>query len=324
MTTTTPDPALTSPSVPDATGLRDPGIHRLQVTLSSLLDELPEIVLPDWDYKTWCRALSYPDLGSQAQVPTRTLGRARDEALAQPATRALVEWAGSRRSTEPAAGAAAALVAVRAVQHQARSGRVDVGELSLLIRAAVDAARPLRVSSPRCLVLVAEPDRLAEVERDSAPAENPLLSDAVGSLLGMACAGLEAGIVTRIEGAVIQAGDWWARHALAVPTALEGPALPGVLPAQRLRGDDRLPEALAEPTLLGLVAGPQPGRKRPCQVAWRRGLTFWVAAELSSSGEPQRPPCETIRWWRTELAHLELGPSKSSTAGGSGDRVVAS
>jgi hypothetical protein len=55
--------------------------------------------------------------------------------------------------------------------------------------------------------------------------------------------------------------------------------------------------------MLHLVAGPHPGRSRPCQVAWRRGLTFWAAASLWAGGV-ERPPREAVRCWQSQLASV--------------------
>jgi hypothetical protein len=156
------------------------------------------------------------------------------------------------------------------------------------------------------LRLLAEPDRLPAVEQDAAVAENPRLSEAVGALLRLAGAD-SGGSTTSVEAAVVQAGDWWTRHTAPVPTSIEGPCLPGVLPAQQLRPTERLSALVSDSRLLRLVAGPHPGRARPCQVAWRRGLTFWVAVHLSTLEDACLPPAETVRWWRTQLDGLAPG-----------------
>jgi hypothetical protein len=120
--------------------------------------------------------------------------------------------------------------------------------------------------------------------------------------------------LSAIEAAVIQAGDWWARHALPVPTSVDGPRLPGVVAGEQLKSCHRLSVQIPDPTLLSLVTGPHPGRCRGRQVAWRRGLTFWVAARLASPDATRQPPPETIRWWRTQLAVLALRPAKMSVS----------
>jgi hypothetical protein len=236
---------------------------------------------------------------------TKELGHRRDEVLSHPAVRFLVEWAGSRKRDNPVAGAAAALAAVRSAEARVGGCPTDLSELTHLVSVAVDSAQPVR-SSPayrRHLRLLAEPDRLPALEQDAAVAENPRLSEAVGALLGLAGAASDSPMAT-VEAAVVQAGDWWTRHTAPVPTSIEGPCLPGVLPAQQLRPTERLSALVSDSRLLGLVAGPHPGRARPCQVAWRRGLTFWVAVHLSTPDAMSRPPAETLGWWRTQLDGL--------------------
>jgi hypothetical protein len=299
--------AIRSATVPIGAG--DPTLHCLTAILTFLLCDPRPTPLPDWTYRTWCRVLQYPELRARAQTPTKELGCRRDEALSHPAVRLLVEWAGSRRRDNPAAAAAAALATVRLAQVGSRYGLVDVPELSRRVAAMADAARPVRFSSSyRAQLMLAYPDRLAALEQEPAAAENPQLSAAVGELLRLAGAD-SASLLTPVEAAVVQAGDWWTRHASPVPTSVDGPRLPGVLPARQLRPAARLSAQMFDPTLLGLVAGPHPGRARPCQVAWRRGLTFWVAVRLSALDTAHQPPSETIRWWRTQLAALALGPA---------------
>jgi hypothetical protein len=73
------------------------------------------------------------------------------------------------------------------------------------------------------------------------------------------------------------------------------------MPAQRLRDAERISAYVSDKELLHLVAGPHPGRYRPGQVAWRRGLAFWTAACLRD-GALRRPSPEALRWWRSQLA----------------------
>jgi hypothetical protein len=290
------------------TGVFDPTTRRLAVIVADLLYGADRPCLPDWTYTTWCRALEYPELRPRVHATTKELGHRRDEVLSHPAVRSLVEWAGSRKRDNPVAGAAAALAAVRSAEARIGGCPTDLSELTHLVSVAVDSAQLVR-SSPayrRHLRLLAEPDQLPAVEQDAAVAENPRLSEAVGTLLRLA--GADSGNpTTTVEAAVVQAGDWWTRHSAPVPTSIEGPCLPGVLPAQQLRPTERLSALVSDSRLLRLVAGPHPGRARPCQVAWRRGLTFWVAVHLSTPDAASRPPAETLRWWRTQLDGLALG-----------------
>jgi len=287
-------------------GAGDPSIHCLNAVLTSLLCDPRPPSLPDWTYRTWCRVLQYPELRVRAHASTKELGRRRDEALSQPAVRLLIEWAGSRRRDSPAAAAAAALATVRLAQVDSCYGPVDVPEVSRRVAATTDLARPVRFSSSyRAQLTLADPDRLAAIEQEPAAAENPRLSSAVEELLRLAGADSDLPFA-RMEAAVVQAGDWWARHASPVPISVAGPCLPGVLPAQQLRPAERLSAQMSDPTVLRLVAGPRPGRARPCQVAWRRGLTFWVAVRLSALDTAHQPPPETMRWWRSQLAVLAL------------------
>jgi hypothetical protein len=291
------------------TGVGDPTTRRLAPIIAALVCGADRRCLPDWTYATWCRALEYPELRPRAHATTKELGHRRDEVLSHSAVRSLVEWAGSRKRDNPVAGAAAALVAVRSADAGAGGGPLDLSELTHLVAVAVDSAQTVRSSSTyrRHLRLLAEPDRLPAVAQDAAVAENPRLSEAVGTLLHLAGADSGSQFAATVEGAVVQAGDWWTRHSAPVPASIEGPCLPGLLLARRLRPAERLSAHVSDSRLLRLVAGPHPGRGRPCQIAWRRGLTFWVAVHLSSPDGSCRPPAETVRWWRTQLDALASG-----------------
>ena len=286
----------------------DPTIGRLGRVIAALVNDADPPILPDWDYVTWCRALAYPDLRARVRVATKELGYRRDEVLFHPTVKLLVEWAGSRKRDDPVAGAAAALAALSWAALGAGGAATSVAEVARLVAEMVDSAAPMRPcsSSRTRLSLLVDPERLPAADNDPVVVENPLLGAAVGELLDMAGVDLEAPFVTFVEGAVVQAGDWWTRHSVPVPTSIDGPRLPGVRPAQQLCPSERLSTYVSDRALLGLVAGPHPGRARPCQVAWRRGLTYWVAARLSTPESSYEPPVETIRWWRSELALLAL------------------
>lgn len=291
----------------------DPGaasrfdVHCLTRIVESLVFGRTVPALPDWTYRTWYRSLQYPELNPRAHEVTRQLGRQRDDILDHPEVRDLVQFAGKRRLDDVSAGAAAALVAIRQLLSRTDEVVTDVPELVLVVLAEIDAAPP--DSSPRRRVgrtqLVAEPDLLAAVEPELPETENPLLPLAVRALLECATKDVDRLLCARAEAAVVQAGDWWARHSMTVPTSLDGPPLPGVIPAQRLRDSERLSAHVSDTAMLHLVTGPHPGRSRPCQLAWRRGLTFWVAASLWG-GQVQRPPCEVVRWWQSQLASVSL------------------
>jgi hypothetical protein len=299
--------AIRSASDPKAVG--DPTMHRLVDIITALLCDPRAPCLPEWTYRTWCGALAYPELRTRARASTKELARKRDEALSHPAVSLLVEWAGSRKRDDPCVGAAAALATVRLPEVRFRAGALDVCELTRRVAVAVDSAQPIRSSSPRRarLQLLADPDRLPAVEPAPPAGENPRLPAAVGELLRLAGADEDSSFASVVEAAVVQAGEWWTRHAVPVPASIDGPRLPGVVPAQQLSPPERISAHVSDRSLLGLVAGPHPGRARPCQVAWRRGLTFWVAVRLSALDTGQRPPAGTICWWRTELAVLTLG-----------------
>jgi hypothetical protein len=296
----------------------DLSIRRLTALLTSLLDEPRAPSLPDWTYRTWCLALQYRELNPRAQASTKELASRRDQALSHPEVRQLVEWAGSRRRDNPAVGAAAALTTVRLAQRRSRFASMDVAELGRRVAVEADAARPVRFSpsplpSQRARVRLPYSDWDAAAEEEPTRRENPRLASTVGELLALAGADSNSSL-SAIEAAVIQAGDWWARHALPVPTSVDGPRLPGVIPGEQLESCDRLSVQIPDPTLLSLVTGPHPGRCRGRQVAWRRGLTFWVAARLASPDATRQPPPETIRWWCTQLAVLALRPAKMSVS----------
>ena len=235
------------------------------------------------------------------------LGRKRDRALSHSTVRELVEWAGSRRRDNPVVAAAAALTTVRSAQLGAHCSTIDVSELSRQVAAAADEARSVRFSpspSQRAPVVLACEDWDAAGEEEPPRAENPRLAATVGELLALTGAASNSSL-TVVESAVIQTADWWARHALPVPASVDGPRLPGVIPGEQLESCDRLSVQIPDPTLLSLVAGPHPGRSRGRQVAWRRGLTFWVAARLASP-DARQPPPETVRWWRTQMNVMAL------------------
>jgi len=279
--------------------------HRLTLILESLLRDPPGR-LPNWPYRTWYRVLQYPDLNPRAHGITRELGRRREQAFSHPALHDLVQWAGTRRRDDPTAGAAAALTTVGAVLAHDDLVGPSAPELARAVAASVDDAQPVRSSwrRPARAKLVADLDLLASVDPERPDNENPLVSAAVRDLLCLAGIDLDASLRRRVEGAVVQAGDWWARHAVPVPTSVDGPPLPGIVPAQRLRDTDRISAYVSDAPLLHLVTGPHPGRGRPSQVAWRRGLTYWTAASLVE-GRVQRPPYEVLRWWQSQLASVD-------------------
>lgn len=280
----------------------DPSHVRLLSILSILLAQVRTEELPDWTFARWHRALQYPETHPRAQASTRELGRLRDEFLALQGARALAEWAGGRRRSDPVVGAAAALTMV-SEQLRGDEKQLDLEELAIQVTAVVDTARTTPRSSVRRIPLLHDPDLLAEPEPEARFEDDPRLPIVVRELLRLAGAVPTASLLFRVETAVLQAGEWWARHATPPPAGLDGPSLPGVVPAQRLRHTERLGSHISDAVLLELVAGPQPGRKRPCQVAWRRGLTFWSAANLAL-GPELRPSPEAIRWWRTRIPWL--------------------
>ena len=275
--------------------------------LEQLLDPTGGPDLPDWSYRRWCYALHYPDLAERAHRTTRELGSQRDAVLCDPAVRVVVEWAGRRRPTHPVAGAAAALVVLSDMRAHLMGdvrSRIGPNDLARRLVTAVDRAQPLPMTQARRDAVLFDPERLADVLPEPAVAEHPRLPGAVERLLGLAGADGDRSLQRRVEGAVVQAGDWWARHARTVPADITGPDLPGITPAQELRATERLAAAVTDAELLGLVAGPRPGRGRPCQVAWRRGLTYWVAVDLASGGSGPSPTSSTLRWWRSALSDL--------------------
>lgn len=286
--------------------------HRHQMPMAALrgLDTVP--TLPDWSYSRWLRVLQYPDVGDRAHQVTQDRGRQRDEVLGHPAIVALVEWAGRRRCQEPLAGAAGALAALAAVQICPAGQRPDSDTAARLLIEAVDQARPLHVVNRRHDVALLDPGRVADVPADPPSTENPKLAAVVGGLLRLATTDPSGSLATRVVDAVAQAADWWTTHAIALPVSLDGPGLPGVVPAQELSAADRLSQALRDVDLRGLVAGPYPGRGRPCQVAWRRGLTYWTAVRLADvTSDP--PPAGTVRWWRTQLTALDTPRPEPAT-----------
>ena len=235
MTQTIPDhtPSGDPPRPPSRFVSANPPSIGLTAILTSLLDDPRAPSLPDWTYRTWCLALQYRELNPRAQASTKELASRRDQALSHPEVRQLVEWAGSRRRDNPAVAAAAALTTVRLAQRRSRFASMDVAELGRRVAAEADAARPVRFSpsplpSQRARVRLPYSDRDAAAEEEPTRRENPRLASTVGELLALAGADSNSSL-SAIEAAVIQAGDWWARHALPVPTSVDGPRLPGVV-----------------------------------------------------------------------------------------------
>lgn len=262
--------------------------------------------IPDWSYSTWARILSYPDRDARPQQVTVDLGRRRDAALSLPPVAALVDWAGRRRRSIPAAGAAAALVVARSALLAPDIAVAGLPAVARRIVQAVDTARPLPPAERSRVVLVADLDRLELGETEPVRRHDPGFHRIVQSFLRSAGSHVDGHLARQVEDAVIVAADWWITHCSPSPVVgvVDGLMLPGVIPAQELREDQRLSQLLPNPTLLGLVAGPRPGRGRSSQVAWRRGMTFWVAACLASDSGAAAPPVQTIRWWRKQLSAL--------------------
>lgn len=290
-------------------------IHRLTVILESLLFDPTVRRLPNWPYRSWYRALQYPETNPRAHGITRDLGRRREQAFSHPAVRELVQWAGTRRRDDPCAGAAAALAAVVAVLACDAPDALCTADLAMAVAADIDAALPVRSPLRRFAraEFLADLDLLSAVEAEASEPENPLLPAVVRELLCLVETDVDTSLCRRVEAAVVQAGDWWARHAIPVPTSVDGPSLPGVVPAQRLRDTDRVAAYVSDAPLLHLVTGPHPGRGRPCQVAWRRGLTFWTAAGLAAG--TVRPPYEALRWWQSQLASVHRRKERTDRHG---------
>jgi hypothetical protein len=277
----------------------DLSIRRLTALLTSLLDEPRAPSLPDWTYRTWCLALQYRELNPRAQASTKELASRRDQALSHPEVRQLVEWAGSRRRDNPAVGAAAALTTVRLAQRRSRFGSLDVAELGRRVAAEADAARPVRFSpsplpSQRARVILPYSDWDAAAEEEPTRRENPRLASTVGELLALAGADSNSSL-SAIEAAVIQAGDWWARHALPVPTSVDGPRLPGVIPAEQLE------------SLTGSQFRYPTGR---CSVWWQVPIPVAVGGARWHGGEDSRfgSPLD----WRRRMRRANPRPRPSA------------
>jgi hypothetical protein len=288
------------------------GDHRLERILQRILEESPPAAVTGWTYALWCRGLQYPELRERGvHQATKQRAAERDEALAVPAVRWLVEWAGSRRRSEPAAAAAAALVTVGRAVARSHGRPVNVVALARRIYAAIDSAVPLPVPVGKQPRLLAHPERLADPARERPPAEHPRLTLFVEALLRLADAEVSVTLVARATAAVSQTADWWKAHARPAPAGPGAPHLPGVVPAHLLWSEERLSAHVSDSALLPLVAGPRPGQLRPCQAEWRRGLTFWTAACLAS-GAVERPPASTLKWWRAQIATLSIGKHRSA------------
>ena len=288
-------------NIPTPGVLRNRIMQRLLRLLPSLLDPAATVLLPDWSYRTWYWSLECPDLGERPHAATKDRGLRRIAVLSDPRVAELVELVGGLPILDLSAAIAAALVVVREAQVR---GSVDVGiveDIALRIVTEVAAARPPRSRPSRQHEQFADMDRFAEPEQGRVAPEDPRIAAAVRHLLDLPGLELDPAMTAQIEGAVMQAREWWYRHAAPVPALVGGHGVPGVVPARKLRGPDRLAAAVSCTTLLGLVAGPHPGRGRPCQVAWRRGLTYWVAVEFCMGPHAPAPPAETVRWWRSQL-----------------------
>ena len=341
MASTIEDPWGESPARRYSAAAKHRQVVELEEILAALLSR-SERDLPEWSYRRWCWALSYPDASERAWAATRELGAERDAVLADPVVGALLEWAGSIRRDDPVTAVAAALAVIGELRFEMRGAAPCAEEAANAVVTAVATARPFRCVRRRSTYLVADADCFADRAGDDADAARDLarsdarVARAVDELL--ACIGLEiaCSLRRRIDSAVIQAGLWWMTHAVPIPTAIEGPRLPGVVLARDLRGEERLSAAISDTALLGLVAGPQPGRGRSSQAAWRRGLTFWVAARLAPTGRDRdrvavgpddqrrdldagpvgdavdRPAIEAVRWWQSELVALARRPYREA------------
>ncbi len=272
--------------------------------LPKILDQLESTHFPSWSFSTWYKILCYPDINNNAKGKTKELGRTRDKIISQKEVLSLVEWAGSKRTRSPLASIAGAMVTLQEIK-QNSSGSVDVRESLNLLTAAVLSAKPPRALPPRRrhTDLNLDPDLVVGLEEGEAITENSRLAPTVEKLLRISGVPKNSTLQERVEHSVVQCGDWWIKH--PGPTEYLGdlPALPGVMPASRLKESERLASHLSDIEMMGLVAGPRPGTKRPCQLAWQRGLTFWVAVELASS-KAVSIPTETIRWWRSQVSLL--------------------
>jgi hypothetical protein len=110
---------------------------------------------------------------------------------------------------------------------------------------------------------------------------------------------------------------------VAVNHWLDGAKRGGGLPVfrfghTRFYGHRLIVKLGADRDLLRLVAGPQPGRGRNRQVAWQRGLAYWVARIWSSrmAGEPlPMIPPEVIAHWRKEIDALLDSPARDVETG---------
>lgn len=293
------------------------GTHPDHSTDPRLVDILAKLLgphsvaLPPWSQRRWAATLAYPDLDPRPRRQTVQLGHRRDEALACPEVQALVSWAAWRRAPRYALAAAAAALAT--VAHAQTEPATDAEEVAVRVIAAVDAARAAQVAS-RCRgALLEDPDRLPA--SDVAPVvEDRTLSDALHALLRLAGSDPAAPSAGLVEVAVDQACRWWLAHTTPVPSSISGPRLPGIVPAAQLRTTARLSAVVPDPALRALVAGRAPGRQRSCQLAWREGLAFWVAARLAGDqqGRAVHPPDHVVRFWRAQL-DLVSGPQRGAT-----------
>lgn len=286
----------------------DPERHELERVLAALLEAPDAISLPAWSYRRWYLMLQYPDLSSRSHEVTRLLGHERDAALRDPPVQELVAWAGRRRYEQPIAGAAAALVVLRRAL-TTRERPPDPRDVVEALVSAVDTASPATTYRERRSEAHLDVALLADVAPEVTNGENPRLGEVVRSLLACTEAPVDESLASKVEDAVVQASDWWMRHTVPAPAEppghkWPGAALPGIIPAHSLPSSERLARVVGDPTMYRLVAGPWPGCRRPCQLAWRRGLTFWVATWLASERDAPAPGDEVTSWWGAQLAHL--------------------
>jgi hypothetical protein len=292
----------------------DPERHELERVLAALLEAPSTVFLPAWSYRRWHLMLQYPDLSSRSHEVTRRLGHERDTALRHPLVQELVAWAGRRRREQPVAGAAAALVVLRRALKNLEQPP-DQRAVAEALVVAVDTASPAPIYRERHGEVHLDVELLADASPEGTSGENPRLGAVLRSLLACTGARVDEPLVSRVEDAVVQASDWWMRHTVPTPAELPGPKrqgaeltglrLPGIAPAHSLPSSERLARVIDDPRMYGLVAGPRPGCRRPCQLAWRRGLTFWVATWLASERDAPVPGAEVTAWWAAQLVHLD-------------------
>ena len=267
---------------------------------------------PGWPVTAWRRALGSSSLTSRS---LRVLGDVN--------VGSLLAWVAARTDPKRRMGAAADVLATldQAVCH----GQADAVVVGTRVLAAADAARPLPVRSVNSTRTRTTPDADGRPEPLSwtQSGTDGSLTQTAATLLRHASLDLRTHphLARRLAVALDLAVEQWLSGS---PPGAGLPPFPGE--HERAYGDRLFVKLGPDRDLLRLVAGPHPGRGRNRQVAWQRGLAYWVGVVLAAGATGEAPPSvpsEVIAHWRKELAVLITPVDSGMEEPGLDSRYVA-